>query len=81
MKRFYRKVFKSKKPSLPVVSIHGPGPATSTSTIITTTTDLNLNRLLPSIPAPSWDSNSDANHDARAQVIAEVNVGVQLRPY
>ena len=65
MKQFYRKVFKSKKPSLG--SIHGPEPATSTSTLITSTTDF-----VPSVPA------SDAT--ASAQVIAGVSVGVQLRP-
>jgi hypothetical protein len=31
MKRIYKKVFKSKKPSLG--SIHGPGPANSTSSV------------------------------------------------
>ena len=38
MKRFYKKVIKSKKP--PLVSIHGYGPATLTSTLITSSTDL-----------------------------------------
>ena len=44
MKRIYRKVFKSEKPSLG--SIHGPGLATSTSTLKTSTTEF-----MPSIPA------------------------------
>ena len=65
MKRFYKKVFKSDKPSLG--SIHGPGPATSTSTLITSIDDL-----MPSIHA------SDAT--ASTQVTAGVSVNVQLRP-
>jgi hypothetical protein len=65
MKRIYKKVFKSNKPSLG--SIYGPGPATSTSTLITSTT-----HLMPFIPA------SDAT--ASAQVTAGVSVSVQLRP-
>ena len=63
MKRFYKKVFKSKKPSLG--SIHEPGPATSTSTHITSTTDL-----LPSI------LTSDAT--AIAQVTSDVQVSVSV---
>ena len=68
MKRIYKKVFKSKKPSLG--SLHGPGPATSTST------STGANDLLPSIPA--WDSESDGT--ISAQVNAGVSVNVQLRP-
>ena len=67
MKRIYKKVFKSKKPSLG--SIHGPGPATSTSTVITSTTDL-----MPLIPA------CDSDATVSAQVSAGVSVSVQLRP-
>ena len=65
MKRFYRKLFKSNKPSLG--STHGPGPATSTSTLLTNTTDF-----LPSIPAVDSGANT--------QVIAGVTgtVSVQL---
>ena len=66
MKRIYKSVFKSKKPSQS--SIHGPGPATSTSTS-TGTTDL-----IPSIP--SFDSVGTAS----TQVNAGVSVRVQLRP-
>jgi hypothetical protein len=40
MKRFYKKVFKSKTPSLVSLDASGHGPATSTSTFITSTTDL-----------------------------------------
>ena len=69
MKGIYKKLFKSKKPSLG--SVHGPGPATSTSTLITNTTDL---RLKPSIPA------SDSDATASAEVAAGVSVSVQLRP-
>ena len=66
MKRFYKKVFRSKRPSLG--SIHRPDePATSTSTLITGTADL-----MPSIPT------SDAT--ATTQVTAGVIVSVQLRP-
>ena len=65
MKRFYKKVFKSEKPSLGSTNDHGP--ATSTSTHITSTTDL-----MPSI------HGSDAT--ASAQVIVGFNVSVQLRP-
>ena len=64
MKNIYKKVFKSKKPSLG--SIHGPGPATSMS-ISTGTTDL-----MPSVPA--CDSESD-----ETQVATGVSVSVQLR--
>ena len=64
MKRIYKKVFKSKKPSLG--SMHRTAPATSTSTLITSSTDI-----MPSIPA------SDAT--ASAQVAAGVSVSVQLR--
>ena len=67
MKGIYKKVFKSKKPSLG--SIHGPVPATSTSTLITSTTDLK-----PSISA------SDSDATASAQVAAGVSVSVQPRP-
>ena len=62
MKRIYRKVFKSKKPSLG--SIHGHGLAASTSTS-TGTTDL-----MPSIPA--FDSDGTVS----AQVTAGVSVRV-----
>ena len=65
MKRIYKKLFKSKKPSLG--SILGPGSATLTSTLITNTTDV-----VPSIPA------SDTT--ASAHVTAGVSVSVQLRP-
>jgi hypothetical protein len=68
MKRFYKNVFKSKKPSLS--PIRGPGLATSTSTLITSAADLRS-----SVPASSCDS------DASAQVTADFNVSVQLRPY
>ena len=68
MKRLYRKVFKSKKPSLG--SIHEPGTATLTSTIITSTTDL-----MPSIPASDATATS-----ASAQVTAGLSVSVQLHP-
>ena len=64
MKRFLKKLVKSKKPSLG--TIHGLGPATSTSTS-TGPTDL-----IPSIPA--YDSESDGT--TRAQVAAGVNVSV-----
>ena len=66
MKRLYKKVFKSKKPSL---GSHGHGPATSTLTLITNTTDL-----MPSIHA------SDVTASHGAQVTAGVSVSVQLRP-
>ena len=69
MKRIFKKVFKSKKPSLG--SIHGrghePASATSTSTLIISTTDL-----MPSIHASAAT--------ASAQVIPGVSVSVQLRP-
>ena len=64
MKRFLKKLVKSKKP--PLGTIHGLGPATSTSTS-TGPTDLML-----SIPA--YDSESDGT--TRAQVAAGVNVSV-----
>ena len=67
MKRLYKKVFKSKKPSLG--STHGHGPAISTSTLITNTADL-----MPSIHA------SDVIASRGAQVTAGVSVSVQLRP-
>ena len=67
MKQIYKKVFKSKKPSL--ASIHAPGPVPSTSTLITSTTDL-----VPFNPA----CNPDAI--VSAQVTAGVSVSVQLRP-
>ena len=66
MKRFYKKVFKSNKPSLG--SIHRSGPTTSTSTILTSTADL-----LTSIPTTSSDVT------ASAEVTAGVSVSVQLR--
>ena len=66
MKRVFKKVFKSKEPSLG--SIQGPGPAISTSTLITSTTDL-----MPSIPAREYSDGT-----ANPQVTAEVNVTVQL---
>ena len=68
MKRFYKKLFRSNKPSRD--SIHGPGPATSTtstSTLITSTADL-----MPSLPT------NDA--PASAHITAGVSVSVQLRP-
>jgi hypothetical protein len=68
MKHFYKKVFKSKKLSLG--PIRGPGLENSTSTLITSAADFR-----PSVPASSCDS------DASAQVTADFNVGVQLRPY
>ena len=69
MKRIYKRVFKSKKPSLG--SIHGPGPATFASTSTTGTTDP-----MPSILA--CDSESDGT--TRAQVAAGASVSVQLGP-
>jgi hypothetical protein len=68
MKRIYKKVFNSKKPSLG--PIRGPGIATSTSTLITSAADL-----IRPAPASSCDS------DASAKVTADFNVSVQLRPY
>jgi hypothetical protein len=65
MKRFYKKVFKSKKPSLVSIHASGPEPATSTSTFITSTTDL-----MPSVPA-----GGDAT--ASAHVTAGVSVSDQ----
>ena len=67
MKRFYKKAFKSMKPSLG--SIHEPGPATSTSTHITSTTDL-----VPSI------LTSHATASAQLTSASSVSVSVQLRP-
>ena len=63
MKRIYRKIFKSKKPSLG--SNHGPGPVASTltSTLITSTTDL-----IPSVPV--------CDTIASTQVTAGVSVSV-----
>ena len=66
MKRIYKKVFKSKKPSL--ASIHGPVPATSTSASAVATDHLML-----SIPACDSETRS-------AQAAAGVTVSVQLRP-
>ena len=64
MKRFYRKVIKSKKPSLS--SLHGPGPLAAASTLTSTgTTDL-----MPFIP--SFDSDGTAS----AQVTAGLSVRV-----
>jgi hypothetical protein len=68
MKRFYKEVFKSKKPS--TGPIRGPVLANLTSTLISSAADLR-----PSVPATSCDS------DASAQVTADFNVSVQLRPY
>ena len=65
MKRFYKRLFKSKKPSLG--SIHEPGPVTSASTSTGTIDPI------PSIPA--YHSESDGT----AQVAAGVIVSVQLR--
>ena len=62
MKRIYRKVFKSEKPSLG--SIHGRVPAASTSTS-TGTSDF-----MSSIPA------CDSDGTASAGVTADVNVCV-----
>ena len=70
MKRFLKKVLKSKKPSLR--TIHELGPATSTSTT-TGPTDLML-----SIPA--CDSESDGTTSAQLGVAAGVSVSVRLRP-
>ena len=67
MKRIFKKVFKSKEPSLG--SIQGPGPAISTSTLITSTTDF-----MPSVQVHGSDAT------ARAQVTAGVSVSVQLGP-
>jgi hypothetical protein len=64
MKRFYKKLFKSKRPSLG--SIHGPEPATLTSTLITNTA-----ALIPMVPV------SDAT--ASAQVTDGASVSYQLR--
>ena len=66
MKRIFKKVFKSKKPSLG--SVHGPGPATSISTFITS------NDLIPQVYIPASDAT------ASAQVTAGVSVSVLLRP-
>ena len=66
MKKIFKKVFKSKNPSL--VSIHEPGPATSPSTLITSTTDL-----MPSVLATR-------DPIASTEVTAGVNVSVRLRP-
>ena len=66
MKRVYKKIFKSKKPSLG--SVHGPGPATLPSTLKTATTDL-----LPS------NSAYDSDATVSAQVTAGVSVSVHLR--
>ena len=64
MKRFLKKIFKSKKPSLG--SIHGLGPAASTSTS-TGATDLML-----SVPA------CDSDGTASAQGAAGISVSVQF---
>jgi len=70
MKRFYKKVVKSKKPSR---SIHEPGPATSTLTDSTLMTS--AGGLMPSFPA------CDSDATASAQVTgAGVSVSLQLRP-
>ena len=66
MKRIYRKLFKSKKPSLG--SIHGQGPAASTSTN-TGTPDL-----MPFIPQAQAACDSDGI--ASAQVTAGLSVRV-----
>ena len=66
MKRFYKKVFKSKKPSLG--SLHGSGPATST--LITSSTDL--------IPSESIHA-SDTTASTQVQV-TDGAVSVQPRP-
>jgi hypothetical protein len=65
MKRIYKKVFKSKKPSLGL--LHGPGQALI-STLMTSTIDLT-----PSIRA-------DGSTASAAEVTVGVNVSVQLRP-
>ena len=62
MKRFYRKIIKSKKPSLG--SLHGPGPLAPASTSTSTGTTV----LMPSIP--SFDSDGTAS----VQVAAGVSV-------
>ena len=69
MKHIYKKVFKSKRPSLG--STHGPGPATSTSTstLLTRAADT-----IPSIPVQVGDMT------ASAQVTAGISVSFQLRP-
>ena len=64
MKRFYRKVFNSKKPSLG--SLHAPGPLTAAST----STSSGTTGLMLSIP--SFDSDGTAS----AQVAAGVSVRV-----
>ena len=68
MKRFLKKAFKSKKPSLG--TIHGLGLATSTL-ISTGPTD-------PMLSIPAFYSDSDGT--TSAQVAAGVSVSVQLRP-
>ena len=67
MKRLYKRVFKSKKPS--VGSIHGPGPASFASTSTGTTDPM------PSLLA--CDTESDGTPSA--QVTASVSV-IQFRP-
>ena len=66
MKRLYKRVFKSKKPS--VGSIHGPGPASFASTSTGTTDPM------PSLLA--CDTESDGT--TSAQVTASVSV-IQFR--
>ena len=65
MKRFCKKLFRSKKPSLG--SIHRYGVATSTSTLITGTADL-----MPSIYASDVTASTQVT-------TAGISVSVQLR--
>ena len=72
MKRFYKKVFKSKKPSR---STHGTGPLAATSTLTDSTLITSAGGLMPSFPA------CDSDATASAQVTgAGVSVSLQLRP-
>ena len=64
MKRFNKKISKSKKPSLG--SLHGPGPLAAASTSTSTGTTV----LMPSIPSFELDGT------ARVQVAAGVSVRV-----
>ena len=65
MKRIYRKIFKSKKPS--PGSKHGPGPVTATLTSTST--------LMPSTP-----DTSDAAVRAEVTAGVSHSVSVHLRP-
>jgi hypothetical protein len=72
MKRFYKEVFKSKKPSLG--PIRGPGLANSTSTLITSAADLR-----PSVPASSCASDKVVLKSP-ADVLNKVNNNWSARP-